>query len=137
MLPRLTEVMTVAGHGLVAQVRQGPSIYFGDSTALAAKWSAALAVLADPGSQGASYIDVTDPDRPAAGVAANVLGSTYGANASASTTGTGGATSTSGTGGATSTSSTGTSTDAGSSATGTQDTGTPPGTTAGGTPTGG
>lgn len=98
MLAKVTEVMTVAGHGLVAQIREGPSVYFGDSSDLSAKWSAAAAVLADPGSQGASYIDVTDPDRPAAGVAANVLGSTSGTGASSGTSGTGGAASTASTG---------------------------------------
>ena len=69
VLPRLSDVMTVSGHGLVAQVRNGPSVYFGDGTQLGVKWASALAVLADPGSQGASYIDVTDPERPVAGVA--------------------------------------------------------------------
>jgi cell division protein FtsQ len=64
---KLSEVTTVASHGLVAQVRGGPSLYFGDGTELAAKWLAASEVLADPGSAGASYIDVTFPDRPAAG----------------------------------------------------------------------
>jgi cell division protein FtsQ len=67
MLARVSEVTTVAPHGLVAQVRGGPSIYFGDATRLHAKWIAASEVLADPGSEGAVYIDVTDPQRPAAG----------------------------------------------------------------------
>jgi cell division septal protein FtsQ len=67
LLGRLAEAMSVAGHGLVVQVRNGPSIYFGDATRAHAKWDAALAVLADPGSAGAAYIDVTDPSRPAAG----------------------------------------------------------------------
>jgi hypothetical protein len=49
------------------QLRSGPSVYFGDSADLDAKWLAATEVLADPGSAGASYIDVTDPSRPAAG----------------------------------------------------------------------
>jgi cell division protein FtsQ len=64
---KLSQVTTVAAHGLVAQIRGGPSIYFGDGTELAAKWLAASEVLADPGSAGASYIDVTYPNRPAAG----------------------------------------------------------------------
>jgi cell division protein FtsQ len=64
---RISQVITVASHGLVAQLRGGPSIYFGDDSHLAAKWAAATAVLADAGSAGALYIDVTDPDRPAAG----------------------------------------------------------------------
>ncbi len=67
-LARITTVTTVSPHGLVAQLRGGPSIYFGDSNLLRAKWSALAAVLADPGSQGAAYIDVSDPARPAAGV---------------------------------------------------------------------
>ena len=69
LLARVSQVTTVAPHGLVAQLRNGPSIYFGDTDRLAAKWLAAVAVLADSGSAGAPYIDVTDPDRPAAGAA--------------------------------------------------------------------
>lgn len=78
LLARLTEVTTVAGHGLVAQVRGGPSIYFGERTSLRAKWIAATGVLADPGSAGAAYIDVTDPERPAAGAGAGAATTTSG-----------------------------------------------------------
>lgn len=67
MLAHISQVTTVAGRGLVVQLRNGPSIYFGDPLRLSAKWIAATAVLADAGSAGALYIDVTDPDRPAAG----------------------------------------------------------------------
>lgn len=67
LLPRVARVSTVAAHGLVAQLRGGPSIYFGDRSRPRAKWLAASAVLADPGSAGAGYVDVTDPTRPAAG----------------------------------------------------------------------
>jgi cell division protein FtsQ len=67
LLAHVSEVTTVAPHGLVAQLRSGPSIYFGDSSRLAVKWIAATQVLDDAGSAGASYIDVTDPERPAAG----------------------------------------------------------------------
>lgn len=67
LLARLDEVTTVAGHGLVAQIRNGPSVYFGDSSQARAKWLALVAVLANPSSAGALYIDVTDPVRPAAG----------------------------------------------------------------------
>jgi cell division protein FtsQ len=67
LLARVSQVTTVSGHGLVAQLRGGPSVYFGDASSARAKWLAAAAVLADPGSNGASYIDVTDPVRPAAG----------------------------------------------------------------------
>jgi cell division protein FtsQ len=67
LLPKVAEVTTVAGHGLVGQLRDGPSIYFGDASQATAKWAAVLAVLANAGSEGASYIDVTDPEHPAAG----------------------------------------------------------------------
>jgi cell division protein FtsQ len=67
LLPHISQVTTTASHGLVAQLRSGPSIYFGDAHDLAAKWTAATAVLADPSSAGAFYIDVSDPARPAAG----------------------------------------------------------------------
>jgi cell division protein FtsQ len=55
------------GRGLTATLRDGPILYFGDDTELAAKWRSVIRVLADPSSAGASYIDVTDPNRPAAG----------------------------------------------------------------------
>jgi cell division protein FtsQ len=67
LLSEISQVSVIAPHGLVAQLRNGPSIYFGDADQLAAKWSAAVAVLADSGSAEAVYIDVTDPQRPAAG----------------------------------------------------------------------
>jgi cell division protein FtsQ len=68
--PLLAKVMTVTDaspRGLVVKLRNGPSIYFGDLHRAQAKWTAATEVLADTGSAGASYIDVTDPSRPAAG----------------------------------------------------------------------
>jgi cell division protein FtsQ len=83
LLARISQVSTLAGHGLVAQVRGGPSIYFGDATDLRAKWISASGVLADPGSAGAAYIDVTDPVRPAAGSGS---GSSASAGSTASTT---------------------------------------------------
>lgn len=67
LIPKITQISTEAGHGLVAQIRGGPKIYFGNSSSARAKWLAASAVLADNGSAGASYIDVTDPVRAAAG----------------------------------------------------------------------
>jgi cell division protein FtsQ len=65
---RIAQVVTDSAHGLVVELRSGPSIYFGDASDLDAKWASATAVLGDPSSAGASYIDVTDPARPAAGV---------------------------------------------------------------------
>ena len=49
MLPKISQVTTVAPHGLVAQIRGGPSVYFGDDTQLEQKWIAASEVLGDPG----------------------------------------------------------------------------------------
>ena len=90
MLSRLSGVSDGYWHGLVAQVRSGPSIYFGSGDQLASKWQAAIAVLAAPSTAGATYIDVTDPRRPAAGA-----GTTVGAPApTVSGTGASGASST-------------------------------------------
>jgi len=74
VLTRISQVTTVAGRGLVADVRNGPQVVFGDTSALGAKWGAAAAVLADNGSAGAQSIDVTDPARPAAGVSPAAAG---------------------------------------------------------------
>jgi cell division protein FtsQ len=56
-----------AQHGVIVQLRNGPQLYFGPNSQLAAKWVAATAVLGNSGSRGAQYIDVSDPRRPAAG----------------------------------------------------------------------
>jgi cell division protein FtsQ len=60
--------------GIVANVRGGPKLIFGDDSRPFAKWAAAAAVLADPSSKGATYIDVRIPGRAVAGgVAADTL----------------------------------------------------------------
>jgi cell division protein FtsQ len=64
---RLSTVIETHDRGLVARLRKGPDIVFGDSRRLHAKWLAAARVLADRGSRGASYVDVRLPERPAAG----------------------------------------------------------------------
>lgn len=69
LLTRIGQVGTGPSHGVVVQLREGPSVYFGDASRATAKWLAAAAVLSDPGSAGAAYIDVTDPERPATGAA--------------------------------------------------------------------
>jgi cell division protein FtsQ len=76
-----------AAHGVILQLRNGPQVYFGPANQLAAKWNALDAVLENKGSQGAQYIDVSDPQRPAAGV-----------NTTTSTTATAGSQTTAGTG---------------------------------------
>jgi cell division protein FtsQ len=53
--------------GVRVAVRDGPLLYFGTARRFAAKWAAATRVLADPGSEGAQFIDVRQPERPVAG----------------------------------------------------------------------
>jgi cell division protein FtsQ len=67
----LRRVVTRVGPGpggLTVYLRNGPELYFGDTTRLHAKWAAAARVLGDLDSRGASYLDVRLPDRPAAEV---------------------------------------------------------------------
>jgi len=70
---KISQVTESSPHGLVVQLRSGPTIYFGTPSLLHAKWVAATAVLSTPTSAGATYIDVTDPARPAAGVGSQAL----------------------------------------------------------------
>jgi cell division protein FtsQ len=58
--------------GLTLVLRGGVLAYFGDASRPHAKWLALARVLADPGSQGASYVDVRVPERPAAGFTSGV-----------------------------------------------------------------
>lgn len=67
ILRRITRIYRQPGKGIVAQIRRGPVIYFGDATRLDAKWADAAAILADKGSRGATYVDVRMPERPVAG----------------------------------------------------------------------
>jgi cell division protein FtsQ len=54
-------------NGLTVAMRNGLLAYFGDATRPHAKWRSLARVLADPGSAGASYVDVRVPEHPAAG----------------------------------------------------------------------
>lgn len=65
--PRLERIELRSGDGIVVEMREGPEIIFGDATRIRAKWIAATRVLADPDAEGATYIDVRLPGRPAAG----------------------------------------------------------------------
>jgi len=67
ILRRVARICRQPGKGIVAQIRRGPVVYFGDGSRLDAKWADAVAVLADNGSQGATYVDVRIPERPVAG----------------------------------------------------------------------
>jgi cell division protein FtsQ len=64
---RLARIDMRAEEGIVVELRDGPELYFGDATRVRAKWIAAVRILADPEAEGASYIDVRLPGRPAAG----------------------------------------------------------------------
>jgi cell division septal protein FtsQ len=86
-LSHIQSAQETSQNGVVVQLRHGPQIRFGDTTQLHDKWAAALAVLGAPSAQGAQYIDVTDPGRPAAG-AATGSGSTGTASTATSSAGT-------------------------------------------------
>jgi len=64
---RIVDVRETRDRGLVARLRGGPDLIFGDAARLHAKWLAAARVLADRASRGASYVDLRLPERPAAG----------------------------------------------------------------------
>ena len=53
--------------GLTLDLRNGPDLVFGSGTDAARKWLAAVRVLADPSSAGATYLDLRVPERVAAG----------------------------------------------------------------------
>lgn len=74
LLAHVAAANTTSNHGIVLELRDGPQMYFGAPTLLSAKWIAAGDVLADPGSAGASYVDVSDPYRPAAGISGEASG---------------------------------------------------------------
>lgn len=67
MLAHVASATSSNAHGVILQLRHGPQLYFGAPTQLASKWNSAVSVLQDRSSAGAAYIDVTDPQRPAAG----------------------------------------------------------------------
>ncbi|HKN95159.1 MAG TPA: FtsQ-type POTRA domain-containing protein [Thermoleophilaceae bacterium] len=62
--------ITSVGHdkeGIVVHLRNGPRLIFGTDSRAFAKWAAVAAVLADPTSKGATYVDVRLPGRAVAG----------------------------------------------------------------------
>ncbi len=69
LLSHIASATSSSQHGVIVQLRHGPQLYFGPSGQLPQKWAAAVAVLQNSDSVGASYIDVTDPGRPASGAA--------------------------------------------------------------------
>jgi cell division protein FtsQ len=87
LLGKVSQASDGATHGLEAQLRNGPKLYFGDDTDLAAKWTAAAAVLADSASAGAGYIDVTVASRPAAGAGSDTASDPHAAGSQSSSSG--------------------------------------------------
>ena len=67
LLARAEGIQIQSGRGIVVELRDGPELIFGDGSRPRAKWVAASAVLAQESSQGASYLDLRIPGRPAAG----------------------------------------------------------------------
>jgi cell division protein FtsQ len=53
--------------GLTLDLRDGPPLVFGTGDDVAAKWAAAVRVLAEPSAAGATYLDLRVPGRVAAG----------------------------------------------------------------------
>jgi cell division protein FtsQ len=53
--------------GIVVGLRDGPELIFGTADRAAAKWAAAARLLSQPGLEGAAYIDLRTPERPAVG----------------------------------------------------------------------
>lgn len=64
---RIDQIEMRSESGIVVELRDGPELIFGDAARVRAKWVAATRVLADPEAEGATYIDVRLPGRPAAG----------------------------------------------------------------------
>jgi len=88
LLDKVSDASNGGTHGLEAQLRNGPKLYFGSSGDLDAKWAAAAAVLADSGSANADYIDVTVASRPVAGAGTDAASDPHSASAQASAAGT-------------------------------------------------
>ncbi|HUB74095.1 MAG TPA: FtsQ-type POTRA domain-containing protein [Solirubrobacteraceae bacterium] len=88
-----TERAFSGSKGLTLVMHGGLRAYFGDATRTHAKWAALARVLADPGSAGATYVDVRVPERPAAGFPAGVAPpAVEGSGGEAASGGTGGST---------------------------------------------
>ncbi|MEV4422740.1 hypothetical protein AB0L40_22600 [Patulibacter sp. NPDC049589] len=62
----LAHVARVDG-GTTVRLASGPALLFHDTDRVAAKWAAAVAVLNDAGTAGATWIDLRVPDQPVAG----------------------------------------------------------------------
>jgi cell division protein FtsQ len=64
--PRIARLWS-GDRGLTVDLRNGPDLVFGSGSDAARKWQAAIRVLADASSAGATYLDLRVPERVAAG----------------------------------------------------------------------
>jgi cell division protein FtsQ len=62
-----TRRVFLGDRGVTLELTDGPELYFGSDDDARAKWVAVARVLADPSAEGAQYVDVREPSRPAAG----------------------------------------------------------------------
>ncbi len=67
VLLRKVEAVRWGKMGIVVKIKNGPELYFGDSSDARLKWRDAASVLASENSRGASYLDLRVPGRPAVG----------------------------------------------------------------------
>ena len=67
LLERVARIAVSGRRGIVAELGDGPELIFGDGSRPRAKWIALARVLADPSTQGASYVDVRIAERPTVG----------------------------------------------------------------------
>lgn len=67
LLERVARIRELPGKGLVADLSGGLEVILGSPADLGTKWAAAAAILSDPASRGAAYVDVRLPDRAVAG----------------------------------------------------------------------
>lgn len=67
LVPLIEEISYDAARGVEVVMKGEISIRFGTPAAVAQKWAAAAAVLADPGLQSLTYVDVRVPERPSVG----------------------------------------------------------------------
>lgn len=67
LLP-LVKQAYIGEKGLTAKMKGGLLVFFGDASRPHAKWASLAAVLANPESKGAVYVNVEVPERPAAGM---------------------------------------------------------------------
>lgn len=73
LAPLIGKVKQSGRYGVEVRVRGGIVIRFGTGGAAADKWAAAATVLADPGLETVSYVDVRVPQRPAVGGAGDLV----------------------------------------------------------------